>query len=443
MIYSQKQLLTIMNEIWEKLRPVVDLWSEICSISDIPYTLYRPGNVYELLYGGGTGNHDHFGVNVLGDSDDGYQPEFKRVRDIQSRLAEIFEAEVEDFPHSVELTYESLMKFKPEMFQEYFGKGSDTDTDTDTDSEYTKSEVMNWSDEYVRIMNLHEEYTDFQEVRSLIRDRTQKFIEWMADETLGNIWQMHETSDETTSDKTSDETTSDKTSDETTFSERLIERSRFMDRLKLKPDDIENLTKLHCLVLIGDLPLTTILPYSNIVPIIDEPTKPTKKIWRESPESIKFEHDREMLVAKNQTQLDHLTDVMNYSSSKFGFMEGNDRYIYHVYGMDRFDDEIVGIVGQYTEKIMVCARFLGQESVYNIPTLAGLALKLNEYIDGINTNLKTGEAPLRMEIMTPKRRASGMYLNQEWDTNPLTKFLGLKREDQFTKGLYLWVTKYI
>ena len=198
-----------MDVIWEKLRPLVDLWSDI----NFGYCLYKPGNIFELLYGYGNGNHDHFGVHVLGGFPYAvpHYEELERVREIESSLAEIFEYELEEFPHPVELTYESLMKFKPEKFVEYFD-GISTD------------DIQNWPTEYVRIMNLHEEYTNLDMVRHEIRKRTDKTILWFKSELENEI-------------------------------------DGEFEKLRLSDEDIENLTELHRQVLNGIISITSILPY--------------------------------------------------------------------------------------------------------------------------------------------------------------------------------------
>lgn len=160
--------------------------------------------------------------------------------------------------------------------------------------------------------------------------------------------------------------------------------------------------------------------------------------------SIKYEEEREKLEPKHQRQLKKLKGMMYFPRSKFGFMKGNKQYLYDMFGENRWGNDEVGIVGKYTERIMICARWLGKNQVYDIPAMSQLALKLEEYIEKQNRSQGSNEGMLSMSIMTPETLANQMYLKTDnWEDNPLAKWMGLKSEKEFKEGFYLWVTKYV
>ena len=169
-----------------------------------------------------------------------------------------------------------------------------------------------------------------------------------------------------------------------------------------------------------------------------------KKIWRKTSQSIDYEKERARLEPKHQRQLEELKEMMNYSYSTFGFMDGNKQYIYEDYGDDAWGDDIVGIVGEYTEKLMICTRWLGMNQVYNIPSMSNLSLKLQSYIDDQNKTIESGEAMITMSITTPKEKSLQMYLKTDiWEENPLAQLMNITSERDFSEGWYLWVTKYV
>ena len=92
-----------------------------------------------------------------------------------------------------------------------------------SDMNITGDDVFNWPSEYVRIMNLYDDYTDLDIIRNQIREKTNNEISWAQQE--------------------------------------LPELSQRFERLRLTDQDIEILVELHRRVLVGDVSMTTLLSY--------------------------------------------------------------------------------------------------------------------------------------------------------------------------------------